>query len=387
VALSARVAGASGQGTATGKVSFTDNGTPVTGGAGLLNTESQAISFNTNIVFPVGQHSIVASYAGDASFQPSVSPPVNITITPAATTTTVQTSVGEAESGKQVTLMAIVEAGNAGLGNSATGTVNFFLNGKPLGTRSLAAGFDVNRGFLGLPIATAVLHTTSLPSGNNTITATYAGDSNFTGSSSPAVTVAVKSQAPACLVTNFTADPDPVTLYDPPNTTMISVAAKCNFDVRTGSPSGTLVGSGNGTTSLTAQLNSSTTFYLQQSGNTTAQGTLQKLAVSVQTGTLPCMVLTFGATPSPVVAPTLTGGTTITAVATCNFDIRANSPTGNRIATGQYNAFFGLYQAIQPTGDTITNGMKFFLQPQGDTKAQDTLATLTVPVVASAPAP
>jgi len=387
LALSARVAGVSGQGTATGKITFTDNGDAIQGGNGLLNTESQAISFNTNIVFPVGQHSIVASYSGDAGFQPSVSPAVKITITPAETTTAVQTSVGVAESGKQVTLMAIVEGGNAQLGNSPSGTVNFSLNGKPLGTRSLAANFDVSRGFGGLPDAIAQLHTITLPEGNNTISATYGGDSNFTGSSSQPVTVTVKSQAPACLVTNFTADPNPITLFDTPNTTTITVAAKCQFDVRSGSPSGTLIGSGNETASLTAQLSGNTTFYLQQSGNTTSQGTLQKLAVGLQSGTLPCMVLTFAATPNPIVASTLTGSTIISAVATCNFDIRTNAPNGNRIATGGYDSFYGLYEAEQPTGDTVTNGMQFFLQQQGKATSTGTLATLTVPVVASAPAP
>jgi len=386
VALSARVAGASGQGTATGKVTFTDNGNQLKGGTGLLNTESEAITFNTNFVFPVGQHSIVASYAGDASFQPGVSQPVNITITPAQTTTTVQPSVGQAESGKQVTLMAIVEAGNAQLAGSfgalETGSVTFFLNGKAIGTRFVSANSDFNTG---LQNAVALLHTATLPQGNNTITATYSGDSNYLASSSQPVTVTVKSQVPACQVTNFTADPNPITLYDPPNATTISVAAKCQFDVRTGSPSGSLIGSGSGTFSGTAQVSSNTTFYLQQSGNTTAQGTLQKLAVGVQTGTLPCMVLTFGATPSPIVASTLTGSTTITAVATCNFDIRANAPNGNRIATGQFDSFFVLYQAVQPTGDTVTNGMKFFLQQQGNTTPKGTLATLTVPVVASEP--
>ena len=388
LALSARVAGASGQGTATGKVSFTDNGNQIKGGTGLLNTESQAITSNTNIMFPVGQHSIVASYAGDASFQPSVSPPLNITITRAQTTTTVQTSVGQAESGKQVTLTAIVEAGNAQLagefGDLETGSVTFFLNGKAIGTRFLSANTDFNTG---LQNAIALFHTSTLPQGNNTITATYGGDKNYAASASQPVTVTVKAQAPACQVTNFTADPNPITLYDPPNTTTISVAAKCQFDVRTGSPSGTLVGSANGTFLGPVQVNSNTTYYLQQSGNTTAQGTLQKLAVGVQPGALPCMVLTFGATPSPIIAPSLTGSTTITAVATCDFDIRANAPAGNRIATGEFNAFFDLYQAIQPTGDTVTNGMKFFLQQQGNTTPKGTLATLTVPVVASAPTP
>ena len=381
LALIAHVAGVSGQGTATGNVSFTDNGKQVQGGTGLLNTESKALSFNTNIVFPVGQNSIVASYAGDASFQPSTSSPVNITITQAPTSTTVQPSVGQAESGKQVTLTAIVESGISQFGNTETGTVTYFLNGKSLGPRFLSSNIDFNTG---LQNAIAVLHTASLPTGTNTITATYAGDSNYTGSTSQPVTVTIQAQAPACQVTSFTADPNPITLYDPPNTTMINVTAKCQFDVHTGSPSGMLLGSGQGTFSQTATINGPTTFYLQQSGNTTAQGTLQTLAVGVQTGTLPCMVLTFGATPNPIVAPSLTGSTTITGVATCNFDVRANAPNGPLLASSQPSLYTGLYQVEQQTSNTITNGTQFFLQQQGNKTANGTLATLSVSVVASA---
>lgn len=385
VALSARVAGVSGQGTASGNVTFTDNGKAVTGGTGVLNTESQALSFNTNITFPVGQHSVMASYAGDASFQPSVSQPVNITITPAPTTTTVQPSVGQAESGKQVTLTAIVEAGNSQFGNAETGGVTFFLNGKALGIRFLSANIDFNTG---LQNAVAALHTATLPQGKNTITATYAGDSNYVGSSSQPVTVTIKSQAPACQVSNFTADPNPIALYDalfnPPNTTTISVTAKCQFDVRMGSPSGTLLGSGDETFLQSAQLSGPTTFYLQESGNTTAQGTLQTLAVGVQTGTLPCTVETFGATPNPIVSPTLIGSTTITAVAftpagACNFDVRIGAPNGKLFGSGDQGVL------VQATGDTVTNGTEFFLQQQGNTTAKGTLATLTVSLVASAP--
>jgi len=390
VALSARVAGASGQGTATGKVTFTDTGQAVSGGTGLLNTESTALSFNTNIAFPVGQHSIVASYAGDASFQPSVSAPVNITITPAHPTTTVQPSVGEAEFGRQVTLTATVEDGNDQYGNPETGTVTFFLNGKSLGTRFLNPNIDPSTF---LQNAIAVLHTASLPQGTNTITATYSGDHNYAGSSSQPATVTITptSQPPACQVTNFTADPNPIASYDlPAGMTTINVTASCAVDVRTGSPSGSLLGSGKGSFMETATLSGPTTFYLQQSGNTTAGGTLQTLAVGLQSGAPPCYVLTFRATPNPIISPTLMGSTTITAVvvnavAGCTFDVRQGATNGPLINGPVQLSFPGIL--VQATANTVTNGTEFFLQQHGNTTPQGTLATTTVSVVASAPAP
>ena len=104
VAFSARVASHSGQGIPTGVVTFTENGAPVAGGAASpINTEGQALTTNTSIVLPPGQHSIVATYAGDASFLPSLSSPALITITQAPTAISVQPNVGSAQSGKPVT--------------------------------------------------------------------------------------------------------------------------------------------------------------------------------------------------------------------------------------------------------------------------------------------
>ena len=90
------------------------------------------------------------------------------------------------------------------------------------------------------------------------------------------------------------------------------------------------------------------------------------------------MVYSFSASPSPIIAPTLTGATTITAVTSCEIDIRAGDPNGKLLKSGKY-------LVVAPTGDTVRNGAVFFLQLKGNTSPQGTLATLTVPVLASAP--
>jgi hypothetical protein len=386
VAFSARVAGHSRHGIPTGVVTFTDNGVPVAGGAASpVNTEGQALTTNTSIVLPAGQHSIVATYDGDASFLPSLSSAALVTITQAPTAISVQPNVGSAQSGKSVTLTATIEIGNSPFGNPPTGTVTFFSGGQPIGTRSVAFNFDARTGMLG---GIAVLSTSALPQGASHITATYSGDANYLGSTSQASQVTVATAAPACTVTDFTADPNPISLYDPAATTTINVNAACPTDIRIGSPSGKLVASAKGVpySSVVHGVKDGTTYYLQTQGNTTAHGTLQTLTVGVQAGVLPCLVYSFAATPNPIISPTLSGTTNITAVLSnvlfqnvpCPFDIRVGSPSGTLFVTSQD-------ASVTSAGPWVTNGMQFFLQQHGDTTPQGTLATLTMSVLASAP--
>jgi hypothetical protein len=256
--------------------------------------------------------------------------------------------------------------------------VTFFLNGKPMGAPiKVKSHFDFATGNLN---AVATLSSSSLPEGANNIVATYTGDGNYLGSTSQPASVTVGKAAPACAVTTFTADPNPISLFDPPATTTINVNAACQVEVRIGSPKGTLLGSGTGSFSTTtkAPVKDGTTFYLQVQGDTTSKGTLQQLTVHVQAGSLPCVVYSFSATPNPIISPTLVGVTTITAIASCNYDIRVGSPNGGLLTSG-HDAI------LAPTGPWVTNGMQFFLQAKGDLTPQGTLATLTAQVLASTP--
>jgi hypothetical protein len=87
-------------------------------------------------------------------------------------------------------------------------------------------------------------------------------------------------------------------------------------------------------------------------------------------------VFSFSAAPSPIISATGIGATTITSVASCDFDVRIGSPNGNLLGATKQNVL------ISPTGNWVTNGMQFFLQEHGIKTASGTLATLTVPVVA-----
>ena len=237
--LSARVAGRSHQGSPTGRVAFRDNGAPI-GGPSSLNSDGQALSQDNYIVLPVGRHSIVATYQGDSSFAASFSAPFVITITKAPTTISVQPNLGLVQSGKPVTLTATIETGYALFGDFPTGTVTFSVAGNPLGVPvSVIPDFNF---FTGNFNGVATLTTSALPAGANNITATYSGDQNYLGAVSQPVVVTVGTQAPACAVTSFTAEPNPISLFDPPAITTINAVADCRFDVRIGSPFGPLFG-------------------------------------------------------------------------------------------------------------------------------------------------
>jgi hypothetical protein len=186
VYLRADVVGNSGFGSATGQVSFFDN-------SSFLTFQNLNIQGNTETPkgitgFAPGSHSITATYMGDISFATNgPSPAANFTITKAATITSVQSGAATVGTGSPVTLTATIDTTSGGL--APGGTVTFFSGSTQLpGSASLSPTFTSPTGFAQ---ATATYQATSLPSGPNSITAQYAGDNNYTSSTSAAITVTV----------------------------------------------------------------------------------------------------------------------------------------------------------------------------------------------------
>jgi len=119
-------------GVATGDLNFLDNGAAVGGGQNggnvyVLNSKGNTATPNGFFAFGAGAHSVIASYLGDSSYQPSQSsPPYTFTMTQAATTTVVQ---------DQGTSLSANITTNSG-GNPPTGTVTFFVDGAQAGSPS-----------------------------------------------------------------------------------------------------------------------------------------------------------------------------------------------------------------------------------------------------------
>ncbi len=212
------VAGRSGFGTPTGGVSLSSNGVPQ-GIGSLDNTGTLSISGGA---FPqVGTYSLTANYLGDASFQPSATPSaINFTVTKASPTVTVQSSLSTAAPGTQVSLTAIIATtSQAGF---PTGNVTFLSGGNTLAT--MMVGGLIQGGF---QYGTALLVTSGLPTGTDSITVQYTGDSNFTGATSPAITVSVTAQPDFAV----SAAPSPITVTSPglSATTAVTVAGTNGF--------------------------------------------------------------------------------------------------------------------------------------------------------------
>lgn len=184
----------------TGNVTFTADGNPLndfinskTGTAtnvGLLNplgfVEDRYLG-STGL--PVGSHSVVASYAGDNSYNSSLASPLSVSITKGTTQTAVApTANGQAATafaiGQTVTLNGQVLTFNPAFngpssGAGPTGSITFSSCGTA--TSCTAALTPTAASNSGGALATAALQTTFTAAGVQNITATYPGDTNYNG--------------------------------------------------------------------------------------------------------------------------------------------------------------------------------------------------------------
>ncbi|PYX09418.1 MAG: hypothetical protein DMG88_07185 [Acidobacteria bacterium] len=177
----------------TGAINLTDNSATLDGMTFALNsygyTEDQLIQLSG------GSHNLQASYPGNSSFNSSTASDA-VTITPAATTMTAPYTGGSITVGVPFSISVTVNS--QGFGAAPGGTVQFLANGNPLSgsvSYSPVAGSPNSQPSLGASLSTTV----SAP-GSYTLTATYSGDTNYSGSTSPPTTVKAQFPAPAVLV-------------------------------------------------------------------------------------------------------------------------------------------------------------------------------------------
>jgi hypothetical protein len=165
---------APGAGAPSGTITFNDGAAAI--GTGAVNGSGTAsIGIST---LSTGNHSITATYNGDANFLSSgLSGALAVTIGQETSSVSVSASTNPAVYGQGVTYTATVTAG-------ATGTVNFFDNGAPLNGAPISLNGNQAQFAPALPRAV----------GTHPITAVYNGDANFAGSTG-ALTFAVNRAA------------------------------------------------------------------------------------------------------------------------------------------------------------------------------------------------
>jgi len=171
---------------ATGMVSFYSNF------AGLGKVEMKGgratITLST---LPGGTESLTAIYDGDANDAPSTSPPLTQTVARASTFTGLTSSPDPSNIGQSVTFTASVSS------TTATGTVTFYHGSTALGAGTVSDGI-------------ATLTVSNLSVGMHSITATYSGDGNYEGSTSPVRVQTVV--AVAATTTTLVSSPNPSNL-------------------------------------------------------------------------------------------------------------------------------------------------------------------------------
>jgi hypothetical protein len=173
----------------TGTVTFTLDG--VTAGTATLNSGSTTVT--TNITAPsAGSHLLQATYSGDTNYSSSSSTQVTLTVAKGATTLTVSPSTTTPTAGSSLQVTATIAGATGSV--APTGTMTFTLDGATVGSANVSG-------------TTVTMSITAPATGTHTLQATYGGDTNYNGSTSPIVTLTVGKSATTLTVTPSTTTP------------------------------------------------------------------------------------------------------------------------------------------------------------------------------------
>ncbi len=216
-----------GAGTPTGTITISD-------GAATCTITLPATSCNLISTTP-GAKTITATYNGDANFNGSTSSGVSHTINKANTTTTITNAAALSSTpstgGQAVTINWSVAVSSPGaIGAALTGNVTV-----SDGTQSCTAA--VSAGTCSITFNTA---------GTKTLTATYAGDTNYNGSASANATHTVNATPTTTTITNA------ASLSGTPTVAGQSYAVNVSVTAAVGTPTGTVtVSDGSETCTIT----------------------------------------------------------------------------------------------------------------------------------------
>ena len=198
----ATVAPTMGSGVPTGKVEFFETPgnstqTPVTGCTSVslnLGSPDTASCPATGPAAAGSPYAISAEYLGDGNFTTSTSAPVTQYVSPASTSTTVNSSGSASVVGQSVTYTATVSVKAPGSA-TPTGNVEFFDGTAPIGGCGGASGYQLS----GSTAMCSVMYTST---GGHSITAEYLGDANTSASTSSPITQTVNADPTTLVLTS-----------------------------------------------------------------------------------------------------------------------------------------------------------------------------------------
>ncbi len=250
VTVSTTVTGAGGA--PTGEVGLVDTLSPATlPNAGAIATYALAsgAASGTTVSLPGGTYQVSTHYSGDTTFAESDSNAISVSVAPESSTTSLKVAgylnplSGKAAAAPYYGSIFLLDAqpyGNSASASSpngiATGTVTYKAGTATLGTASLTSS------------GTAELQTSLLPSGANSLTASFPGDASFQASTSAPVSLTVQ---PAPTAVQVTAGAGPFITGNPMTLTasFVDSAGKSVLDSAGVAPTGTITFM-NGTTAL-----------------------------------------------------------------------------------------------------------------------------------------
>jgi len=364
----------------TGNVSLTDNGSALGSGAFALN--SQGNTEDQTIQLTGGSHSLAASYGGDNSYTGSSASDV-VTVTPAATTTStsfnppLQTVV----IGSPFGIFALTKSQS--LGGAPTGTYTVFDGATQIASTGSFVGFA---GTPGQPascqdgLATSV----SGPSGPHTLTVKYSGDTNYSGSTSAAVTVnalypttTTASASPSSIIYgNSVAVTATVDTSNPASNAALKPTGTVSFPGLTNPITTTMTQDSNGNWEIQATITTtpqqSGTIQATYSGDSNyASSTEYSLFVTV---TIPDFSVSASSAPLVITAGQ-TGTATLTITPLTNYTSTV------QLSCAQESSIPGATCTISPSSVTLNNGTAAAATLSVTTLApSSTLSAVTAPV-------
>jgi Bacterial Ig-like domain (group 3) len=177
----------------TGSVALSANSTPIDGGTFALNNEGYTRDIAPTLTG--GTYPLVAKYSGDSSYNASLSATDNFVVTKAQTTTTfLSQNTNYIIVGTQSTFSTSTTATSFGV--APAGAVTVFLDGTALTPDSFSSnGQDgSSTGQASLQTFTTVILPSSVGSGMHQLTASFAGDGNYSASATAAMPVSIVNQ-------------------------------------------------------------------------------------------------------------------------------------------------------------------------------------------------
>jgi hypothetical protein len=257
-------ANASASGTPSGDVGLTSNSTT----PGAISAGETTLANGQGVVavgvLPVGTHQLFARYAGDASFAPSLSNGLSVTIGKANLSAALAATRTIVSQGQKVTLS--VSASGVPNGANPTGTVIIAnaTTGATFGTLAMASSYSSSS--TPVSLAHVTVSSSDLEFGTDSITATYSGDDNYNAANVTALGVTLggsftTSISPAILTLGPNASGS-VTVTVTPKGTTVLVASALTFSCPPTLPAGFTcsfsepISGGNGviTSTMTLQL-------------------------------------------------------------------------------------------------------------------------------------